>query len=129
MTLDELEALEKAATPGEWHASGAPYSAYDDDHERLCRHHHEECVYTVSRSVSSPGWCTDGGHPHYGICEHDAKLIAAARNALPKLLALARAVAPIFDCALVEGTRDTQGFILECDVQAIRDALAALEEP
>ncbi len=73
MTLDELERLERAATPGPW---------FTEDDTRYS----EGCtigsapVMTAHTSWTAPA-------------KNDDRLIAAARNALPDLIKIARAVA------------------------------------
>jgi hypothetical protein len=72
--LDALEAALKAATPGEW-----------DTHEE----YYGVCGVTVNEEriiTSEPRW-----NPN---AENNHRLIALARNALPALLAAARATVP-----------------------------------
>ena len=98
--VKELRRLLAEATERPWYASDAPYGTPD----RLCPHthwddetdwseekaavhrSHTEQSWTVSRAPDGAGWNTDGGYPGYGLCQHDADLIAAAVNALPALL-------------------------------------------
>lgn len=79
--IERLEALERAATPGEWTAivvddeSDKPRAFVDDYDCGLVT----ECLKTRE---------SDGRQR----CGDNARLIAATRNALPELLAMARAV-------------------------------------
>lgn len=73
MTLDELEALAKKATPGPWIAS-AQGNVFAKNGGR-----------TPGLSGPIVADCYDGGDPH------DADLIVAMRNALPALIAAIRA--------------------------------------
>jgi len=73
ITLDELDRLEKAATPGPWvHFDGAP------EHGNAYVSGPEPDNWTAAECF--------GSDP-----DADAALIAAARNALPGLLAIAQA--------------------------------------
>lgn len=108
--LDTLEALEKAATPGPWDAEG---------------------VYI---------WCTptDGGSRYDLMKSFDPdtlRLAAAARNALPALLRVARALSAL-DALMDFGAPLDQEAMIFADQEAInaamaeaRAALAALEPP
>ena len=83
--LDELERLEKAATPGPWRADGFEIDQLSDAGEGYPLDHYPDCA-NVSTWVGASG--EDGP---YGIQrKEDAALIAAARNALPALLRAAR---------------------------------------
>jgi hypothetical protein len=69
--VEGLEALEKAATPGEWQDNGFVAGKFKGD-----------AFVEMNDGV---------GADLYGPLKHqNAKLIAAARNALPQLLALAK---------------------------------------
>ena len=104
MTLDELEALEKAATPG-------PHATANE---------------------RGPGDCdvVDGTGEWLAEFERaeDAALFAAARNALPALLRVARAAAQITG-GPYELT-DAHGRVLcaSGDYRALAAALAALKD-
>lgn len=68
--LDELERLEKEASPGEWEAVFVPQADLEQD--------------WVIQSTTALRWYAEV------IQEPDALLIASARNALPRLIAMAR---------------------------------------
>lgn len=74
MTLDELTALEQAATPGPWHVTTSGDSHYRREVRRADR-----------ESVAFCGTIPEAQ------AHADAALIAATRNAMPLLLAVARA--------------------------------------
>lgn len=76
LDLDAMEALEKKATQGEWTTQRFPNGCHFD---RILRD-----GYTVDGVTYVP----DYEHPM--LCKDDAALIAAARNALPELIRLAR---------------------------------------
>ena len=76
LDLDALETLEKKATQGEWTTQRFPNGCHFD---RILRD-----GYTVDGVTYVP----DYEHPM--LCKDDAALIAAARNALPELIRLAR---------------------------------------
>ena len=95
--LDELERLEKAATPGPWRV------------EKPARGR----LYGIGRHMApevTPR-CIDKGA--------DAWLIAEARNALPALLRVARAARALYADWTTEAMRE--------EAQEMRAALAALE--
>jgi hypothetical protein len=117
MKIDDLERLERSATPGPWEAKR------DYSKDWLIAGHGKILVDSM-----------DGG-PHG---ERDIRLIAAARNALPALLAAIKAGRECADDlesvlrARYEGTLDypSQAQRFERDmepVRALRAALAALE--
>lgn len=84
-TLDELRALERAATPGPWKAE-TWYGEVDGEFAAVGPHHQPQ-------PVGEDGDYEDDG-PTGTVAmraEADAALIAAARNALPHLLAIAEA--------------------------------------
>lgn len=78
-TIDKLEALEKAATAGPFTMMGPR-----NDQTATVEYEHVCLVVTPTKRgrVMIPAICDD---------EHNARLIAAARNALPALLAVAKA--------------------------------------
>lgn len=81
--LTDLRAAEEAATPGPWHVDG-PWWHSDDDAAEMVSGKGDERVAV----------CLMPTKPHRrgrGTYE-DARLIAAARNALPRLLAAAEAI-------------------------------------
>lgn len=80
MTIEQLEALEKAATGIQWKW----YPPNDDD----------EIIIEFAGKNGQQDWgglrvCPNGGSQRQ--CEADTRLVAAARNALPALLAVAKA--------------------------------------
>ncbi len=102
MTLDELKALEAAATPGPWeYAHGNVI-----DHWELWNPKTSEYVVQDDSGVEPR--------------TEDLALIAAARTMLPRLIAVAEAAA--------WAQRVGAGYDDDCD-QALRAALAALEAP
>ena len=87
-TLDELAALEAAATPGPWRSGRSDMLSYSGDgvgpfknvycdDERAEMHRGERQPYTVGRGEGEE-------------CVENAQLIAALRNAAPELIRLAR---------------------------------------
>lgn len=78
--IERLEALEKAATPGEWTEIVSHLSVGRTRHTSWTIGVSDDKDDDVARSVAR---------------EEDARLIAATRNALPALLAMARAVADL----------------------------------
>jgi hypothetical protein len=73
VTLDELERLEKAATPGKWHQR------------------HRRFVSLIPEGANGMGAEIAGNTIANVANPDDAALIAASRNALPDLLRIARA--------------------------------------
>ena len=69
--LDELDRLEKAATPGEW----------DEIGDRQC------VIVTSSVLPTHVAWCSSAGLDPTPRDRANAAFIAAARNALPGLIA------------------------------------------
>jgi hypothetical protein len=126
MKVDELERLERAATPGR-HTTGEA--------------EHDAIPY-VGIGYTDEVYALDSADPHESVATferpEDAALYAAARNALPALL---RAIKAGRECAddlesvlraRYEGTLDypSQAQRFERDmepVRALRAALAALE--
>jgi hypothetical protein len=82
--LDELAELEKAATPGPWHL-----------HER-------SDTFTLSPSPTDTRVAACRVQKRGGAT-WDAKMIAASRNALPKLLAEVRALRDALKAARLSG--------------------------
>lgn len=83
MKIEELRRLEKAATPGPWEYR------YDGD-----RHYLGVGPYCIVEEVFGTGIGSDPGYAAEREAterETNARLISAARNALPKLLAVASA--------------------------------------
>lgn len=72
VSLTELERLEKAATPGPWHAG---------------RRHMRRCP----EAVRGMGDCLPGNVFATFMDQDDCSMVEAARNALPALLRIARA--------------------------------------
>jgi hypothetical protein len=92
LDLDKLEALMREATAGPWEAGRSDMTSYDvntgqpftnvygpDDDPRAHRHH-------VTGDMLPPVIARAEGN----TCNEDAPLIAAAVNALPELIAIAR---------------------------------------
>lgn len=84
--LDELERLEKAATPGPWHAQGIRMLDFGPGVDFEPTSDLAEAVHADIRSSES----------HCSVAEHvedipSAVLIAAARNAMPALIRELRA--------------------------------------
>jgi hypothetical protein len=73
VTLDELERMEKSATPGPWEACNCKAHEHEDKPRSTC--------YRVRNAVGNI------------IPDEDKPLIAVARNALPELIKIAMAVA------------------------------------
>lgn len=42
---------------------------------------HDNSVYTISERPRKAGWCTDGGHSHYGLTYAKARYICDVLNA------------------------------------------------
>ena len=77
--LDELERLEREGTGGEWRAVSLGTKIGRSDAQgraHICGTHRQEGVVSKHEGGTNPS--------------SDARLIAAARNRLPQLLALAR---------------------------------------
>lgn len=110
--LDKLEQLEKAATPGPWNA---------DYVQAAIRH--------LSRNVDPDYYCTEeqslSGNGDVFNRREDGPLIAAARNALPALLAVARAAEALHGEDAPVDMSETQRLALS---DAVFDALAQLKE-
>jgi hypothetical protein len=87
VTLDELERLEKSATPGPW---------------RECKEDPERGTLgtSVVRMYNEPDYVLGLAHDwgEGATAREDAALIAAARNALPELIKIAKAVAKLDTC-------------------------------
>ncbi len=79
--ISEWTRLCDEATAGPWYATDANYDGSASPNFSA------HGVWTVSLKRELPGWSTDSGCPGYGIQEQDARLIATARTALPRLLA------------------------------------------
>lgn len=62
-----------------WYVTIDKQSSYIDDLG--------ECVWTVSRDPNATGWCTDSGHPGYGLTRADAEELANAANEIDRLRA------------------------------------------
>lgn len=112
--LERLDALEKAATLGPWESDDADNGkggqlVYSDDHGIG---EYETLALTVNPS--------------------DGVLIAAARNALPALLAVARAADELSDDVGVEMDDERLPYVLvqinRVDLATLREALAQLKE-
>jgi hypothetical protein len=75
----------EAASPGPWFAT----DARETNDGSLCdlgdRESHDSTRWPVGRTPVIAGWSTDGGYSGYGICEHDAVFIAAARSDVPAM--------------------------------------------
>ena len=115
MTIEQLRQLEQSATPGEWlDHSGIVYRhACDGDwhyaHVRPCR-------------VAD---CWHKDDKNSGRCQgtHDARLIAAVRNALPALLDIAEAAREVTSPSYLDAPGPyAEGVRLD----AMRDLMAAL---
>jgi hypothetical protein len=125
MKVDELERLERAATPGR-HTTGEA--------------EHDAIPY-VGIGYTDEVYALDSADPHESVATferpEDAALYAAARNALPALLRVARAALE-FEAAQIDvdrAGRDPMGGSVINDAYhrehaarvALWDALAALE--
>jgi hypothetical protein len=91
--LDELERLEKAATPGPWSDIGSSVGSYDPASvlkfvTRMVNHDPESGVITEDDVRS---WYKGAALVGESMETRDAALIAAARNALPDIIAELRA--------------------------------------
>lgn len=86
MTFDELERLERAATPGNWHPVPMGFNVGEDG---LCIDPVGTEVHPYADVVAKVGVLGVGRSARQVWA--DARLIAAARNALPALLRVARA--------------------------------------
>lgn len=100
MTIEKLEALERAATGVQWKW----YPPNDDD----------EIIIEFAGKNGQQDWgglrvCPNGGSQRQ--CETDTQLVAAARNALPALLAVAKAAKAY--CVLSHAGADTHDAYLE----------------
>ena len=80
MTLDELAALEKAATPGPWHYLGKTSGKPDGEGVLW--------PFVLGPGQENAICYTEGD---YWTEHENCGLIAASRNMLPKLIAVARA--------------------------------------
>lgn len=78
--LDELEALEKKATPGPWRWGFADFSV------QLCC----EGIVTGEEDETGQIVCCDNGRGSGDMSEEDSRFVIAARNALSTLFRLAR---------------------------------------
>jgi hypothetical protein len=105
MTLEELAALEEKATPGPW--------KINDRHDQVCVYESNDRDVIV---------CSFGNLKNHEIAA-DAALIAAARNALPALLKIARAA---LACYEEDDFITDQGEAANMRDQALGVALAAL---
>lgn len=95
-SLDDLERLEKAATPGPWKWHRHYYTDIGDDppdewtHESLAGPEFDPEGYPYKNRVMDDG----SANGEYSVKIHsespDGKFIAAARNALPELIARMR---------------------------------------
>jgi hypothetical protein len=88
LTLDELEALLAKAAPGPWEAREGRVDMAVSNGEPNCSH-----TYNQRETHRGVAITDNGEHIAGPYAEADAALIAAARNALPDLLKIARAVA------------------------------------
>lgn len=83
MKLDGIRKLIEASTPGPWYASIDDHHVYDynprEDIEK-------DKAWTVGPLADEANWNTDCNMDGYGMPLADAKLAAASRTLLPKLL-------------------------------------------
>lgn len=93
MTLDELEKLLAAATPGEWTADSADVDNRDGL-EHFIKVPHKSYIHLFQDSSPSKEepWTEWTFNDHGEQAGKDAALIVAAVNALPSLIASARRV-------------------------------------
>jgi hypothetical protein len=103
--IDELERLEQAATPTKWKTEMAV--------DGTCRLFSED-AYVIARLYRFAAIDDSGGN-------ENAAFIAAARNALPALLRVARAALKLSDSVAEFGELDSER------MDALDAALAALE--
>ena len=112
-TLDDLERLERAATAGR-HTTGEA--------------EHDAIPY-VGIGYTDEVYALDSADPHEPVATferpEDAALYAAARNALPALLAGMKALEAL--CDAVDDAMTTNAEAVDTAVRAGRAALAALE--
>lgn len=115
--LDELERLERTAISGPWRVEHGSFNTYVLSNSGL--------------HVASCAWQTRE------MDQESGKFIVATRNALPALLAVAKALRRYgdlsgFSCEYVEGEPDACPGVVESDGPChwceMRAALAALEE-
>lgn len=86
--LKAIRERAEKATKGPWYATDATDRSYTGLCEADHRDEEPSAPFTVTREPTKAGWDTDGGYGQYGICEHDAAFIAAAREDVPALLGL-----------------------------------------
>ena len=128
--LDELEHLDKEATPGPWRVEDfAETGGYDSmtgswDIVRP----DEEPVTIVDQTYYGQEWCDYEFHS--AEAENTARLIVAMRNALPKLLAVARAAGPMCKILVSDGASNDRLNVIRARMEAyeILKLLRALEE-
>lgn len=130
LDLDELERLEREATPGPWKHWDADGVAWDDP--KACGYDSRE------NGRGAPYYCTGPRTESDTQAGRDAALIAAARNALPELLAEVRKLrlavnawagdmrALAADCGQA-GDECPRGAV-ERELRALRERAQALEE-
>lgn len=85
LDLDELERLEKAATPGPWASEG--YGGFYTEHPD---HQKADNGSGWRGASNSLGHCADGEYVDNINATNDAELIVAFRNSAPALISLAR---------------------------------------
>ena len=81
--LDEVERLDKAATPAPWYAVGPDGVA--DRCDGLAGIDRGDDGFTIGSSPDKHGWDNDGGCAGYSVTEGDAQFAARARALLPIL--------------------------------------------
>lgn len=111
MNLDHLAELEAAATPRPWF--WRLRSAFDSRPAEVWE----------GDEVSANGVVTEFGGPR----DADASLIAAARNALPALIEVARAMHEVRRMVASYGGRDAETML--CDIDNLARAALAKFEP
>jgi hypothetical protein len=91
--LERWQALCDAATPGPWYSTAAdgltPDAVMGED---LLETAAEWEIWTVGPCADDENWSTDGAMPGYGMTHADAAFCAAARTALPALIAEVRSL-------------------------------------
>ncbi len=117
MTIEELKALEAAATPGPWVAKlpgyrGDTVSGCMDPCAEVLIEHDEDYPYTIE-----------------DLLEADADFIAAARTMLPRLIAVAEAAKAYDDLRGAKGLGMASPQVVHDKRQVLIDAIAALEAP
>ena len=133
-TLEELERLEKAATPLPWYAGSHSLLTNEDGdcaEVEFCEHPELDTIDSARDGMGKTVVSTGGGeYSHEPI---DLRLAVAARNALPSLLADARRLAEVE--ASFQAQRSEIGKLEDVcvqwhdEVERLRARVAELEKP